>query len=78
MTWHTRPADQGQIVHIEYAADGEYLYRRITDTSDRSVSMARVSWDWLSDSITGEFAPWNGDLGADVDESDWRSVEVAS
>ena len=72
MTYYTMPQDQGQMVQIEYAADGEFLYRRVTDRSDNSVVTKRVAWEDLD--ITGEFEPWNGRLGARVSDDDWSEA----
>ena len=44
--YHTLPEDQGQIVTVSYAADGERVYRRVHDASDGSVV---VWWLWCED-----------------------------
>lgn len=36
LSWHVPPECQGQIVERAYAIDGDSLYRRISDRSDRS------------------------------------------
>jgi len=76
LTWHTRPVDAGQIIHEEYAADGDWLYCRSTDRSDGEVTYYRVAWDAVE--VTGEFEPWNGRVGAIIDDEDWESFDPAN
>lgn len=63
MTFHTPPENQGQMVEVSYASDGEYAYRRVYDCSDRSESIERVAWgDWWADVPEGtniDWEPWN-------------------
>jgi len=40
--WQERPIDRGRIVHHTYATDGDYLYRRSFDSSDRTTSWSRA------------------------------------
>lgn len=73
MTWHTMPQDAGQMVHVEYAADDTYLYRRTTDRSlpvGQQEILERVDWEWLAPEA--DFEPWNGSLGCEVDDSDFE------
>ena len=39
--WEMRPQDEGQIVESCWCTDGDYLYERIFDRSDRSLSFWR-------------------------------------
>lgn len=67
LDFSVRPADQGQIVEVAYAADweNEVLVRRVTDRSDGSVVFACAT---IKD---GKFEPWNGVL---PDHGEWASI----
>ena len=58
--WQQLPEDGGQAVDVHYAINPEtpeWLYQRINDRSEPSVSYWR--WD-IDDEADGEFEPWNG------------------
>lgn len=57
-TWHIAPEDQGQIVEVAYAIEGELerILRRTTNRSDASITLAIAH---LAD-LEGDFEPWNG------------------
>jgi hypothetical protein len=68
MKMYVMPEDQGQIVTVSYGCDGEYLYCRTLDTSDRSESWQRAEIEWSDDN---EFEPWNGRLPK-VHDDEWE------
>lgn len=43
LDYATMPVDQGQIVNVSYAVDGDYLYRCNHDQSDNTTSYSRAS-----------------------------------
>jgi hypothetical protein len=54
LTWITPPRNQGQIVEVSYATDGESIFRRTLDRSDLSEVIE------CRDFEEGEnFNPWN-------------------
>lgn len=59
MVWHVPPVCQGQSVVVAYAADGERVYRRDTDTSRNVDDPRRVTYyaaDWVDGA---EWQPWS-------------------
>jgi hypothetical protein len=69
-SWHVPPANQGQTVVVSYGIDteGEAIYRRTFDRSDRSVSYERAD---LS-ALRGDFEPWNE--SPDVARGAWEDA----
>jgi hypothetical protein len=68
MYWYTRPVDQGQMVHVSYSTDGEVLYRRQYDRSDRTESYDCAAIEGSCE----DFEPWNGKLPS---HDDWEACE---
>lgn len=51
----TPPENGGQIVEVDYGSDGDYIFRRVYDRSDRSTTVSVYFRDDDDD-----FQPWNG------------------
>jgi hypothetical protein len=66
LKFHVPPVCQGQIVERAFACDGDFIYEKITDKSDRSVTV--VVYDHPEDANEGSFEPWNSepDCGDEV------------
>jgi hypothetical protein len=73
--WQVMPQDQGQIVEVSYAEDGEegYLYRRVYDQHDRSEVIYRAKYNWDEPWADTPFEPWNG-IVPEPPESAWKMV----
>jgi len=76
--YHTPPENQGQIVTVSYASDGERVYRRTHDASDGS---SVVWWLWwedvgLPDDVEPQFEPWNGeDYMSIPGDAEWNRLD---
>jgi len=73
----TPPENQGQIVIVSYASDGEGVLRRTVDQSgQRPTLIEHISWDAFLDHEP-EYEPWNRAPRIPDDEwtesSPWRS-----
>lgn len=79
--YHVPPENQGQIVEVSYGCDGDYVYCKTFDQSDRTTSYARFEHPDTPEQEF-DFDPWNGEpkLGDEVPftkdevDSDWESV----
>ena len=58
--WQTLPCDEGQIVAVSYATDGDTLYRRCYDRSDMTTAYYRA--EIVSDDLERDYDPANGSL----------------
>lgn len=67
--WQHLPQDAGQTVEVHYYTDGDYLYRRVYDRSDRTTSYARALIEG------GEMDAPNGEL-PEID-GEWTPVQVS-
>jgi hypothetical protein len=60
LTWHLPPENQGHMIEVLYASDGEFLYRRTRDLSERTDAVERIAWDRLADLAPDlVYEPWN-------------------
>lgn len=61
MRWYTRPVDQGQIVEVSYAYDGEngQAYKRERDGSDGTTVyyVGALDWDREPEGVSHDRAP---------------------
>lgn len=71
LTWHVAPEDQGQMIEVSYALDGEMdrLWREEHDRSTRTRTLYCVD----QDQIVGQCEPWNR---APAVDGDWTVVAM--
>jgi hypothetical protein len=70
--WETLPRDEGQIVAVAYATDGDTLYRRCYDRSDQSTTYYCA--EIVSDDLERDYDPANGSLPK---AGPWERCEIA-
>jgi len=76
LAFYTPRASQGQIVAESWASDGEYVYCRIFDASDRSARYARIAWSEVDNAVADDWRPWDERPAiADSDLDSWDAQD---